>query len=162
MQRFRSVLISVLALLALAAAACDGAITLPPDGRGRLAGSLDGERWVGNAIVVRYPNGRMTVVATRESRTGREVFHLRAHAVGDGHVVIVDRAGSDFLRIEGGDIVAYAADVTGGTVAFTRIDTDGGIATRAVGTFEVVIDGDRGRWRFRGTFDARAPAPPPS
>jgi hypothetical protein len=160
MKRFRTAALLLLPLVSLAGAGCAGEPTLPETSRARLIGFLDGERWSGQAWAGTYPNGRVTVVTSRTVGGREQVFRLMTVPTDGGYQLTVDPTFEAYLEYEEGTTtLVYRAFVRSGTVSYREVAPNGHGGGRAAGSFDVVLTGSRGEWRFRGSFDAFTPVP---
>jgi hypothetical protein len=160
MMRFRTAALLLVPLFSLAGAGCAGEPTLPETSRARLIGYLDGKRWSEQAWAATYPNGRVTVVTSRTVGGRQQVFRLMSIPTEDGYRLTADPAFEAYYEVEEGTTnVVYRAHLRSGTVSYRVVAPNGHGGGRAVGSFDVVLVGSRGEWRFRGSFDAFTPVP---
>lgn len=145
-------LLLVLLGILITSGGCDRTPT-GTDADGTLRATLDGEPWVGNAVV-HFRGDTLLIWSTRRNVRGREQ-HLGLQAVefAGSYTLITTSWTSGYSETLGGDVLTYRADATGGSISLDRVDPEEG---RAVGTFRLTVAGGRGTSRFEnGEFEAR-------
>lgn len=150
----RSLLPALLAGILVVSGGCGNEPTAPAR-EGTLVATLDGAAWVGDARSD-VLSDTFEIYSRRQNVAAEHWLAVRVVETSPGVFAVVTSAmsanPSHYAETVGGDVLAYRAEVTAGTIAFQEFAPLRGVMR---GTLSLTLQGARGTSRLEGgTFEA--------